>query len=88
MQSGTRQGPCGNPACPAPAKSAGQWQRIPSGFSGALRPGASCTCKKAGCQRYFLLKGDPQKPGRTSGRCRGGDRGAEPRRPVYAGPVI
>lgn len=64
MQRGTRQGPCGNPACPAPAKPSGQWQWIPEGFGDAITPGATCTCKKAGCRRYFGLKEDPQPPGR------------------------
>ena len=64
MQSGARQGPCGNPTCPAPDKASGFWTYIPEGFSEAIAPGATCTCRKADCLRYFGLKEAKQPPGR------------------------
>ena len=61
-------GPCANPACKNPEKASGQWQYIPDEFDEQVRDGATCTCKKARCLRYFGLKGEPQKPGRKRGR--------------------
>ena len=63
-----RQGPCGNPTCPAPAKNAGFWTFIPGGFSKAITSGATCTCRKADCLRYFNLKEEAKKPGRKPKR--------------------
>ena len=59
-----RQGPCGNPTCPAPDKPSGFWTYVPGGFSEAITPGATCTCRKADCLRYFNLKEERKKPGR------------------------
>ena len=59
-----RQGPCGNPTCPAPDKQSGFWTYIPGGFSEAITLGATCTCRKADCLRYFNLKQEQKKPGR------------------------
>ena len=59
-----RQGPCGNPTCPAPDKQSGFWTYIPGGFSEAITLGATCTCRKADCLRYFNLKEEEKKPGR------------------------
>ena len=51
-----RKGPCGNPDCSDPDNASGQWQLIPDFFSGAIREGATCTCKKTLCRRdYFGL---------------------------------
>ena len=51
-----RKGPCGNPDCTDPDNASGQWQFIPDGFTGAIREGATCTCKKGPCKKdYFGL---------------------------------
>ena len=49
-----RKGPCGNPGCTDPDNSSGQWQFIPDTlltFTGAIREGATCTCKKGPCKK-------------------------------------
>ena len=56
MATRERKGPCGNPGCTDPDNSSGQWQFIPDSFSGAIREGATCTCKKGPCKKdYFGL---------------------------------
>ena len=67
-------GPCAHPSCKAPVKSSGQWQYIPADFELEIVRDATCSCKKAGCLRYFGLKEAPQKPGRN--RCRDADASA------------
>ena len=59
-----RTGPCGHPDCVDPASSSGQWTYIPDDNTQPIRDGATCTCKKAACHRYFGLKDDPKPPGR------------------------
>ena len=64
---GERIGPCANPTCTAPQRSAGQWTCIPSGFPDEkTRHGATCLCKKGACRRYFGLAPPLKKPGRKS----------------------
>ena len=50
-----RRGPCGNLECSDMDNSSGQWTFIPVSFTGAIREGATCSCKKAACRRYFKL---------------------------------
>ena len=51
-----RKGPCGNPSYSDPDNASGQWQLIPDFFTGEIREGATCTCKKTCCRRdYFGL---------------------------------
>ena len=50
------QGPCGNPACPNPTSSAGQWKLIPEDNTRPARDGATCLCKRdEPCRLYFGL---------------------------------
>ena len=59
--------PCGNPRCTSPEKDT-RLQFIPAGFSGDVRPGATCYhVKRAVCRRHFL-GGEPGRPGRPSKR--------------------
>ena len=63
-----RQGPCGNPKCPAPDAKSGFWSWIPEAChndtSKKIRPGATCHCRKGDCLRWAGRKEEKKKPGR------------------------
>ena len=46
--------PCGNPRCESPGDNV-RLQFTPAGFTGEVRPGATCFhLKRADCRRHFL----------------------------------